>query len=159
MEFTDNFGAAIFADDNAHRMQFRTELIGGTLERLLGDELARMSVLDIGCNSGWFSFDLAERGARSVEGVDLRPNNVEQARFLSEYFGLDDRTEFDVADVRCPVIVLHGGSDTIAHPAFAPHTAEIVPNATLRMYDDLGHFSIVTKVVETLSELPLPPHP
>ena len=41
MEFTDNFGAAIFADDNAQRMQFRTELIGGTLGRLLGDELAR----------------------------------------------------------------------------------------------------------------------
>ena len=39
MEFTDNFGAAIFADDNAQRMQFRTELIGGTLGRLLGDEL------------------------------------------------------------------------------------------------------------------------
>ena len=98
MEFTDNFGAAIFAEDNAQRMQFRTELIGGTLERLLGDELAQMSVLDIGCNSGWFSFDLAERGARSVDGVDLRPSNIEQARYLSEYFGLDDRTDFDVAD-------------------------------------------------------------
>ena len=39
---------------------------------------------------------------------------------------------FDVTKVQCPVVVLHGDSDTIAHPAFAPHTAEIVPNATLR---------------------------
>jgi SAM-dependent methyltransferase len=97
MEFTDNFGAAIFADDNAKRMQFRTELIGGTLARLFGDDLREMNVLDIGCNSGWFSFDLAERGARAVDGVDLRLHNVEQARFLRDYFGLDS-TRFDVAD-------------------------------------------------------------
>ena len=97
MEFTDNFGAAIFADDNAKRMQFRTELIGGTLSLLLGDELSSMSVLDIGCNSGWFSFDLADRGACTVDGVDLRAHNVEQARFLSSYFGFDNTT-FEVAD-------------------------------------------------------------
>jgi 2-polyprenyl-3-methyl-5-hydroxy-6-metoxy-1,4-benzoquinol methylase len=97
MEFTDNFGAAIFADDNAKRMQFRTELIGGTLSLLLGDELPRTSVLDIGCNSGWFSFDLADRGAHAVNGVDLRAQNVAQARFLSGYFGFDNTT-FEVAD-------------------------------------------------------------
>jgi tRNA (mo5U34)-methyltransferase len=97
MEFTDNFGAAIFADDNAQRMQFRTELIGGTLGLLLGDELSQMTVLDVGCNSGWFSFDLAERGARAVDGVDLRPHNIEQARYLRGYFGLDN-THFEVAD-------------------------------------------------------------
>ena len=97
MEFTDDFGSAIFADDNAMRMQFRSELIGGTIERLFGAELAEMSVLDIGCNSGWFSFDLAGRGARSVAGVDLRPHNVEQARFLAEYFGFGN-AHFDVAD-------------------------------------------------------------
>ena len=97
MEFTDNFGAAIFADDNAQRMQFRTELIGGTLSHLFGDELGAMSVLDIGCNSGWFSFDLADRGARVVDGVDLRPQNIEQAEFLREYFSLGN-THFEVAD-------------------------------------------------------------
>jgi SAM-dependent methyltransferase len=97
MEFTDDFGSAIFADDNAMRMQFRTELIGGTIERLFGDELGDMSVLDIGCNSGWFSFDIAHRGARRVDGVDLREHNIEQARFLGDYFGLE-QTHFDVAD-------------------------------------------------------------
>jgi SAM-dependent methyltransferase len=97
MEFTDDFGSAIFADDNAMRMQFRTELIGGTVERLFGEELSDMSVLDIGCNSGWFSFDIAHRGARRVDGVDLRAHNIEQARFLGDYFGLA-QTHFDVAD-------------------------------------------------------------
>jgi 2-polyprenyl-3-methyl-5-hydroxy-6-metoxy-1,4-benzoquinol methylase len=97
MEFTDDFGSAIFADDNAMRMQFRSDLIGGTIERLFGAELGECSVLDIGCNSGWFSFDLAERGARSVDGVDLRAHNIEQARFLAGYFGFP-QTNFAVAD-------------------------------------------------------------
>ena len=61
--------------------------------------------------------------------------------------------------MQCPVTVLHGDSDTIAHPEFAPHTAEIVPNATLRMYEGLGHFSVTLKIVQALSELPLPPRP
>ena len=97
MEFTDDFGSAIFADDNAMRMQFRSELIAGTIERLFGAELGGCSVLDIGCNSGWFSFDLAERGARSVDGVDLRAHNIEQARFLAGYFGFP-QVDFAVAD-------------------------------------------------------------
>jgi len=97
IEFTDDFGSAIFADDNAMRMQFRSELIGGTIQRLFGAELAECSVLDIGCNSGWFSFDLAERGARSVDGVDLRAHNIDQARFLADYFGLPN-TRFETAD-------------------------------------------------------------
>ncbi len=63
---------------------------------------------------------------------------------------------FEVSKVRCPVVVLHGGSDTIAHPDFAPHTAAIVPGARLRMHDDLGHFSIVSQVVPTLTEMRLP---
>ena len=97
MEFTDNYGAAIFAEDNAQRMQFRTDLIGGTLQLLFGGELPDIDLLDIGCNSGWFSFDLAERGIRAVHGVDLRPNNIAQARYLRDYFGLDN-AEFEVAD-------------------------------------------------------------
>jgi SAM-dependent methyltransferase len=97
MEFTDNFGAAIFAEDNALRMQFRSELIGGTLTRVLGEEIRQMNVLDIGCNSGWFTFDLAERGAHSVDGVDLRAHNIDQARFLRDYFQLET-ARFEVAD-------------------------------------------------------------
>jgi len=97
MEYTDRFGAKIFREGNAERMRFRTELITGTVALLLGDQLPSANVLDIGCNSGWFSFDIADRGARAVDGVDLRPENIEQARFLSDYFGFDN-TRFEVAD-------------------------------------------------------------
>ena len=61
---------------------------------------------------------------------------------------------FDVAALRCPVIVLHGGSDSIVPVAHAHHTAALVPGAKLRIVDELGHFSIVGAVLDALAELP-----
>jgi pimeloyl-ACP methyl ester carboxylesterase len=61
---------------------------------------------------------------------------------------------FDVSAVRCPVIVLHGGSDTIVPVAHAHHTAGIVPGAKLRIVDELGHFSIFAAMIGALANLP-----
>jgi len=60
---------------------------------------------------------------------------------------------FDVAAIRCPVTVLHGGSDTIVPVAHAHHTAKIVPGAKLRIVGELGHFSIAAEVVGAVREL------
>ena len=58
---------------------------------------------------------------------------------------------FDVSAVLCPVGVIHGGSDTIVPVAHAHHTASIVPGAELRVFDALGHFSILGEVLEALT--------
>ena len=79
------------------RLLYRLDLINGTVARLLGEELERSSVLDIGCHSGLFTLDLAGRGARRVDGVDLRPQNIAQARFLARHYGIDNAT-FEVRD-------------------------------------------------------------
>lgn len=81
-----------------HRMLFRRDLIGKTVVELLGEHAAQASVLDLGCNSGFFSMDLVDRGVGEVRGVDLRANNIEQARFLAQHFGVD-RVDFQVLDV------------------------------------------------------------
>ena len=62
-------------------------------------------------------------------------------------------TTFDVADIACPVIVLHGAADVIAHPIHAQHTATIVPGAELRILDNCGHFSIQDHLVPTIVDL------
>lgn len=54
----------------------------------------------------------------------------------------DGWTTFDVSAITCPVTVLHGDSDVIAPVAHARHTATLVPRAELRIYENLGHFSI-----------------
>ena len=60
---------------------------------------------------------------------------------------------FDADAVRCPVVVLHGGRDAIVDPVHARHTADIVPNARLAIFDDHGHFSIEQEIVASITSL------
>jgi pimeloyl-ACP methyl ester carboxylesterase len=60
---------------------------------------------------------------------------------------------FDVNSIRCPVTVLHGGSDRMVDVIHAHHTAKVVPRAKLAVFDDHGHFSIMTEVVPAISSL------
>jgi pimeloyl-ACP methyl ester carboxylesterase len=60
---------------------------------------------------------------------------------------------FDAAAIQCPVTVLHGASDRIVDVIHARHTAELIPGAGLAVFDDLGHFSITTKVVPAIRAL------
>jgi len=60
---------------------------------------------------------------------------------------------FDVSAISCPVVVLHGGSDSICPPVNAHHTAAVVPNAMLKLMPEDGHFSIVAHVPDTLAEM------
>ena len=53
----------------------------------LPDDLAGWRVLDIGCNAGFYSFELARRGA-DVLGIDINPHYLNQARWAVEVFGL-----------------------------------------------------------------------
>lgn len=64
------------------------------------DDLTGMSVLDIGCNAGFFAFEAKRRGAASVLGVDLKPGYIEQARFCAEVTGLEvEFRELDIYDL------------------------------------------------------------
>jgi pimeloyl-ACP methyl ester carboxylesterase len=66
---------------------------------------------------------------------------------------------FDVADIRCPVVVLHGADDQMCRPVHAEHTVAIVPGASLDLRPGDGHFSIEAHVVPTLRELLLSAQP
>lgn len=50
--------------------------------------------LDIGCNAGFYSFELARRGAE-VLAIDLDEHYLDQARWASDLFGLRDRVRFE----------------------------------------------------------------
>jgi tRNA (mo5U34)-methyltransferase len=51
------------------------------------------SALDIGCNAGFYSIELARRGAR-VTAIDLNAHYLKQARWAAGEFGLADRITF-----------------------------------------------------------------
>jgi 2-polyprenyl-3-methyl-5-hydroxy-6-metoxy-1,4-benzoquinol methylase len=95
-------GLSTMADDmvaavSTHRFLYRLDLVNATVAKLLGDDLAHTTVLDIGCHSGLFSLDIAARGARRVDGVDLRAHNIAQAEFVADRYGIDN-ARFQVRD-------------------------------------------------------------
>ncbi|KGO97981.1 SAM-dependent methyltransferase [Lysobacter defluvii IMMIB APB-9 = DSM 18482] len=57
------------------------------------EDLHGWTVLDIGCNAGYYSFELARRGAK-VTAVDVDPHYLRQARWAAGELGLEDRVEF-----------------------------------------------------------------
>ena len=59
----------------------------------LPDDLRGWRVLDIGCNAGFYSFELAQRGA-DVVAIDVDPHYLDQARWAARRLGLDDRIIF-----------------------------------------------------------------
>lgn len=69
--------------------RFKWEQIQGHLP---GD-LTGWSALDIGCNAGFYSFELARRGAL-VTGIDHDPHYLRQARWAAPKYGLEDRVRF-----------------------------------------------------------------
>ena len=59
-----------------------------TVEGAFPSDMRGKTVLDIGCNAGFYSFRMAERGA-TVTGVDHSETYLEQARFAAAILGHD----------------------------------------------------------------------
>lgn len=64
----------------------------------LPDDMTGMHVLDIGCNGGFYSLEMARRGA-SVVAMDLDPRYLEQTRLVMEAHGLGGHVETRWAQV------------------------------------------------------------
>jgi tRNA (mo5U34)-methyltransferase len=69
--------------------KFKWEQIKNSIPR----NLEGMTALDIGCNAGYYSFQLAKRGAK-VLGIDLDAHYLKQARWASKVLELEDRVSF-----------------------------------------------------------------
>jgi tRNA (mo5U34)-methyltransferase len=52
-------------------------------------DLAGATVLDIGCNGGFYSIEMKRRGAKRVLGIDVDDRYLNQARFASKTLGFD----------------------------------------------------------------------
>ncbi|WP_205960657.1 TIGR04290 family methyltransferase [Ramlibacter rhizophilus] len=93
---------------------------------LLPQDLAGQSVLDIGCNAGFYSFEMKRRGASRVLGIDFDDYFLNQARFAAEVLDVRD-VEFrrlSVYDVgalgeRFDVVLFMGLVYHLRHPLLA----------------------------------------
>jgi len=64
----------------------------------LPDDLSGWTALDIGCNAGFYSFELARRGAE-VLGIDIEEHYLKQAQWAAQRYGLADRVCFQLGHV------------------------------------------------------------
>src|SRR5256885_1701998 len=52
-------------------------------------DLKGQTVLDVGCNAGFYSIEMKRRGAARVLGLDAQRDLIRQAEFVREVLGLD----------------------------------------------------------------------
>jgi tRNA (mo5U34)-methyltransferase len=89
-------------------------------------DLSGWTVLDIGCNAGFYSFEMKRRGAARVLGIDHDETYLRQARFARQQLGLDvDFRRLEVYDVDCldegafDLVLFLGVFYHLKHPLYA----------------------------------------
>lgn len=88
-------------------------------------DLTGKSVLDIGCNAGFYSIEMRRRGAARVVGIDTEDLYLAQAKFAAEQFGVDvelrSMSVYDVADLgeRFDLVLFMGVFYHLRHPLLA----------------------------------------
>ena len=60
-----------------------------TIGKCLPEDLSGKSVLDVGCNAGFYAIEAKRRGAQRVLGVDGQRQHIRQAVFVRKVLGLD----------------------------------------------------------------------
>lgn len=91
----------------------------------LPEDLTGRSVLDIGCNAGFYSLEMKRRGAERVLGIDFDDRYLDQARFAAEVKGADIEfrklSVYDVASLgeRFDIVLFMGVLYHLRHPLLA----------------------------------------
>lgn len=88
-------------------------------------DLRGKTVLDLGCNAGFYAIEMKRRGAERVLGVDFDERYLAQARFAAGTLGLDIEfrrlSVYDVAQLgeRFDVVIFMGVFYHLRHPLLA----------------------------------------
>lgn len=88
-------------------------------------DLTGKTVLDIGCNAGFYSIQMKARGAARVLGIDIDPDYLRQARFVARTIGMDiefaEISVYDLASLgeRFDIVLFLGVLYHLRHPLLA----------------------------------------
>ncbi|MDP8914147.1 MAG: TIGR04290 family methyltransferase [Pseudomonadota bacterium] len=92
----------------------------------LPEDLSGKSVLDIGCNAGFYSMEMKRRGADRVLGLDHDDHYLAQARFAAETLGYDNiefrnHSVYDVGSLgeTFDIVIFMGVLYHLRHPLLA----------------------------------------
>jgi tRNA (mo5U34)-methyltransferase len=94
-------------------------------KHVLPEDLGGASVLDIGCNAGFYALEMKRRGAGRVVGIDSDPHYLRQAEFAARCSGADiELRQMSVYDVgqlgeKFDLVIFMGVLYHLRHPLLA----------------------------------------
>jgi tRNA (mo5U34)-methyltransferase len=94
-------------------------------KQVVPEDLEGRSVLDVGCNAGFYSFEMKKRNAGRVLGIDADPHYLRQASFISEQTGLNvefrQMSVYDVGQLgeKFDLVIFMGVLYHLRHPLLA----------------------------------------
>jgi tRNA (mo5U34)-methyltransferase len=114
------------------------------IRQCLPEDLSDKSVLDVGCNGGFYCVEAKRRGARRVMGVDAQRHHVRQALFVRKVLGLDlEFRRFSVYDLSPETV---GRFDITLALGLVYHLKHLV-FALERLYDVTNKLLIVETAI------------
>lgn len=94
----ENGASTRYPDQKTHEIHTtRAEIIFPFLDKMYEGKWQYMDCLDIACNQGWFSSQIAIRGAHRVNGIDIRESHIQMADTIKELSNLTN-LNFKVQD-------------------------------------------------------------
>lgn len=115
------------------------------LLELMGGSLANSTVVEIGCNAGFWTLQCRRAGATRVLGLDWSEKNVEQAKFVRDVAGLDG-IEYRVGSAYDVSAAEIGQFDVALFLGLLYHVDRPI-EALERLYQVTGRYAVVDTTV------------
>jgi tRNA (mo5U34)-methyltransferase len=99
------------------------------IEKVIPTDLTGATVLDIGCNGGFYSIQMKKRGAERVLGIDVDERYLNQGRYAAKALGLDiefeRRSVYDVDQIpgQFDFVIFMGVFYHLRYPLYAMDNA------------------------------------
>ena len=106
-----------------------------------GGSLSGKTVLDIGCNAGFWCIQARRAGAERVLGVDVSEKNVEQASFIRDMVGLDG-IEYRTVNANDVSAAALGEHDVVLFLGLLYHLDKPI-EALERLYEVTREFAVI----------------
>ncbi len=103
----------------------REKMLFEFLDPIFGGMWRDLTAIDLGCHEGYFAFRLAQKGCRSVIGVDAQPEHLEHAEWIRQTHSLDNLS-FVHGDVQNQELFKAGPFDIVLLFGILYHVPNIV---------------------------------
>jgi 2-polyprenyl-3-methyl-5-hydroxy-6-metoxy-1,4-benzoquinol methylase len=145
----DGVRTPIYRPDTINRHVQRRRIGLDPLVRLVGG-LEGKRVLDLACNSGYWSLAALEAGAEFVFGIEGRQLHIDQAHLVFEHKGIDpSRYRFELGNL---FDYDYGSFDVVLCLGFMYHTAK--PMELFEIFDRVGASAVLIDTRVNLIPVP-----